>query len=42
MQFGMGHELTIADSFFAEFMWGETGFNDTSLQNGTAIEVRVR
>lgn len=39
LQFGMGHELTVADSTFAEFMWGEPGYNVTAQQNGTAIEV---
>lgn len=39
--YGMGHELTIADSYFAEFMWGEEGYNVTAAQNGTAIEVCI-
>ncbi len=39
-QYGQGHELTVADSFFAEFMWGELNYNNTAEQNGTAIEMR--
>ena len=34
---GQGHELLVRSSFFAEFMWGEPGFDDVSKQNGTAI-----
>ncbi len=34
---GASHELLVSDSFFAEFMWGEPGFDDVSAQNGTAI-----
>ena len=37
---GFSNELLVSESFFAEFDWGEPGFNDTSLQNGTGIEMR--
>ena len=34
---GASHELLVSDSFFAEFMWGEPGFDNVAAQNGTAI-----
>jgi len=34
---GASHELLVTDSFFAEFMWGEPGFDTLASQNGTAI-----
>lgn len=34
---GASHELLVTESFFAEFMWGEKGFDTLSLQNGTGI-----
>ena len=34
---GASHELMVQDSFFAEFMWGEVGFDNIQLQSGTAI-----
>lgn len=35
--YGMGHELLVSSSVFAEYMWGEPNFNITANQNGTAI-----
>jgi hypothetical protein len=34
---GASHELLVTESFFAEFMWGEKGFDTIALQNGTGI-----
>jgi hypothetical protein len=34
---GQGHELLVVNAVFAEFMWGEPGYNVTAAQNGTAI-----
>jgi hypothetical protein len=34
---GASHELLVTGSFFAEFMWGEPGYNDISMQSGTAL-----
>ena len=34
---GASHELMVGDCFFAEFMWGEPGFDDVAQQSGTAI-----
>jgi len=34
---GASHELMVSECFFAEFMWGERGFDTLALQNGTAI-----
>jgi len=36
-KYGMGHELLVSNSVFAEYMWGEPNYNITSKQNGTAI-----
>ena len=34
---GASHELMVSECFFAEYMWGERGFDTLALQNGTAI-----
>ena len=36
-QGGASHELMVTQSFFAEFMWGEVGFDNIMAQSGTAI-----
>jgi hypothetical protein len=34
---GASHELLVSQCFFAEYMWGEPGFDNVARQNGTAI-----
>jgi hypothetical protein len=34
---GASHELLVTGCFFAEFMWGEPGFNNVAAQTGTAL-----
>ena len=34
---GASHELLVTGSFFAEYMWGEPGFDDIAQQSGTAL-----
>lgn len=34
---GASHELMVNDCFFAEFMWGEPGFDNIDVLNATAI-----
>lgn len=34
---GQGHELMVTSTFFAEFMWGEPGFDDITKQTGVGI-----
>lgn len=34
---GASHELMVSDSFFAEYMWGEPGFDNIDVLQGTAI-----
>jgi hypothetical protein len=37
---GSGHELLVSSCVFAEFEWGEDGYDDTARQSGVAIEMQ--
>lgn len=36
---GSGHELMVSKCFFAEYMWGEPGFNVKAMKTGTAVHM---
>jgi len=38
-EFGSGHELMVSKCFFAEYMWGEQGYDDKAAKTGIAVNM---